>query len=440
MKSNRQILTGAAEPSLLCRYSLIILLCSTWSSASAQGGFCYSGLETVNFNIIDLSVSAGAGWQTDRLSLPGYFGAVNGASFIGSSDNFNINGYVKKYGNEPFFFPVGSGKDLRGLNISAPAAATDAYATAWIPGDPGLAMDLTMPFAGEHPVTAISSPLVAVSTLGQWDWQVGDAANLGEETTGTGNGLTVTVSIPDMTMFSLPWDLRLAGWDGTKWIDLSGKATANGNTENKSLTGTMVPGITAIAIASIKIPVFSAFQLTGLAGDCSVQLKWKVSDNAGINRFVVEQSADGVTYKEAATLNADRFLARNGYNVVIKQTEFVDYYRLKIIDDNGNSWYSNTVAFQINCGLDENVIVYPNPVRDQEKARLRITTAYRGPIRIMIVNNLGQQLGEVKETISSAITVIPVNGLPVASGIYYISIVKQDGSRLGETQRIIKQQ
>jgi hypothetical protein len=94
-------------------------------------------------------------------------------------------------------------------------------------------------------------PIAAVSTVGQWDWQVGNGNNLGAGTTGTGAGLIIKVSIPDLTQFSPAAGLRLVGWNGNNWIDLSKAATATGNTENSTLTGTMIPNITAIAIGRI---------------------------------------------------------------------------------------------------------------------------------------------------------------------------------------------
>lgn len=419
--------------------NLAALLNLAFFTAGAQGNFSFSGLESVNFGVIDLSVASRESWGTDRLVMPGYFSAVNGASYIGSSDNHNINGYVKKYGNEPFVFPVGSGSDLRTLKISAPFSATDAYATAWIPGDPGMGLDLTLPNAGPHAVTAVTAPLVAVSTVGQWDWQVGDAGNLGIGTTGTGYGVTITVSIPDMTMFGAAADLRLAGWNGSSWIDLSAAATATGNTENSLLTGTMIPGITAIAIASTSIDLSSSFNITGsVVGDCSVQLQWKAQGSAGISRFVVQQSADGERYQEVSTLNASNFPTENSYNIVVAQNEFVDYYKLKIIYNNGSVRYSNIVAFQVNCGLNEKLMVYPNPVQHQQTVNVRIATAYRGDVRILLISDVGQRLQEVKSNITSAITVVPVNVWPYANGIYFISVIKKDGSRLGETQRLLK--
>lgn len=223
------------------------------SKCYSQNNHVFSGGEMMNYGKIDISFIAKINWSSERNSLPGYYSVINYGLFIGYSDEANINGYIKKYGNTPFLFPVGNGKDLRTLEISAPAKSTDAYAVAWVEGDPSQQDDHTNPHAGRHPVTAIAGPIKEVSKVGQWDWQVGETGNLGDDATGDGRGLTITVSIPDMRSFAEASALRLVGWNGSNWIDLSKSATANGNTEDSQLSGTMISGISALAIGRVDV-------------------------------------------------------------------------------------------------------------------------------------------------------------------------------------------
>ncbi|MES2773603.1 MAG: hypothetical protein V4722_05440 [Bacteroidota bacterium] len=220
---------------------LTLLLCGAALMTLAQPNHVFSPGEAIAYGPVNLATAGAQGWSTDRAAIPGYFSAYQGATYTGASDAANVNGYVKKYGNDAFVFPVGTGTDLRTLSMSAPSLATEAYATAWILGNPTSTTDPTAPNAGLHPVSAVTVPIIAVSPVGQWDWQA---------TSGNGVGLTITVSIPDMTVFSPANSLRLVGWNGTSWIDLSGSNTASGNTENSTLSGTMVAGITAVGIGS----------------------------------------------------------------------------------------------------------------------------------------------------------------------------------------------
>ncbi len=204
------------------------------------------------FGTIDLSIDPNMRWTTARGADPGFFGLYDDARFIQYSDRYSIDGYLKKVGNSAFTFPIGDGVELRTLEISKPDRITDAYATAWIGGDPGIHPDPTPPHTGLHPTRQVRSPISSVSTVGQWDWLTGATGNLGVQSTGNGAGIRITVSTPDLSRFADKNELRLVGWNGSSWVDLSGRPSATGNNRNSKLTGTMIPGITAIGIGRIR--------------------------------------------------------------------------------------------------------------------------------------------------------------------------------------------
>lgn len=220
--------------------------------STAQTIFVESGAELVIPQSVNLMLHDAVKWQSARHAKPGFFDVLQQSTISGFSDFANIDGYIRKHGNTSFLFPVGNGSDIRTLEISSPHITSDAYATAWIQGDPGLIEDPTPPFSGLHPTKNTSYPIVAVSSIGQWDWLIGEHENLGEGTTGNGEGLIINVSIPDMTAFATKVELRLVGWNGSSWIDLSNAQTATGNKENDLLRGTMKKGISAIAIGKIQ--------------------------------------------------------------------------------------------------------------------------------------------------------------------------------------------
>lgn len=210
------------------------------------GNHVFSGGEATNYGTLDLAL--GGSWSTDRGATPGYFGAVGTASYTNASDAKNVNGYVKHYANatnQAFSFPVGSGTDYRNLSLSGTRSASSIIATAWIIGDPSSTTDPTAPSAGMHATTAVGAGITAVSTVGQWDWQ--DISN-------DAAGVTVTVSLPDVSSLGAAADLRLVGWNGTQWVNLSGTTGASGTTENSTLSGTMISGITAIGVGKAGLP------------------------------------------------------------------------------------------------------------------------------------------------------------------------------------------
>lgn len=422
--------------------TLKILLLSTLAALSgyAQGNHVFSGGEAVNFSVMDIPASGTSTWSTDRSSIPGYFSAVDNAAFTGCSDAANINGYIKKYGNKPFIFPIGNGNDLRTLEISSPVSATDAYATAWISGNPGENLDPTAPHAGAHSTLLFAAPIVAVSTAGQWDWQVGDAGNLGDGTTGTGNGLTITVSIPDMTAFANAVNLRLVGWDGSRWIDLSGAATATDNTENSTLSGTMIPGITAIAIGSVSLTLpLKLESFFASPFNCNASLNWRTSNEINTKNFEIQQNTDNTTYTTVAIVKASGNSAAANYSIQVSQPSGLAYYRLKMVDNNGAYTYSNISLCRTNCALKEFMTVYPNPVITGATLYLSFSTSYKGKAILTISTITGQRNITQTVTVNAGSNLVPINVNMLVSGTYLLGLNVPAGERIGSIQKFIKQ-
>ena len=293
----------------------------------------------------------------------------------GTTDAQHVNGYVSKTGNDAFTFPVGSGADRRTLSISAPATVTDQYSVSWIAGNPGTNGDPSNSNA-LHPTTAVTAPIASVSTQGQWDWI---------PVSGTGAGLTITVSLPAGVTAATATTLRLVGWNGTSWVNLSAAPNATGNAEGDSLSGTMIAGITAIGIGStsIVLPVtFGAF--AAQKQGCEAILNWTTLMEHNNDHFVVERSTDGRNFSSIGNIAAagnssaaqtytyyDRFPA-NGLN----------YYRITQVDVDGQRSSTEVKTLQFSCA-NGTVKVYPVPSRGilyvdmpagYEQAKIAVTT------------------------------------------------------------------
>ncbi|MDQ1089442.1 hypothetical protein [Siphonobacter sp. SORGH_AS_1065] len=161
-----------------------------------------------------------------------------GATYSGgTTDAQHVDGYVSKIGNTAFTFPIGSATDLRTLALAASTDASNHISAAWFAGSPATVTDPSD--NATHSVTSLTGPITGVSTVGFWDYI---------RVAGSG-AVNVTVSIPDVTSFGTAASLRLVGWNGSSWINLSGSTGASGNTENSTLSGTIPAGTTITALA-----------------------------------------------------------------------------------------------------------------------------------------------------------------------------------------------
>lgn len=421
---------------------IILLFLITISEGNTQGNRVFTGGELANYGLVDISAVNGVSWSTDRFALPGYFSAFDTANYIGCTDSANINGYIKKYGNQSFIFPIGSGNDLRTLEMSSPSVSTDAYASAWILGNPSLYLDPTQPNAGPHNINSFVAPIVVVSSDGQWDWQVGASGNLGQGTTGTGIGLRITVSIPNMVLFAQTSSLRLVGWNGIAWIDLSGGPTASNNIENSTLSGIMVGGITAIAIGSVELFPPLALKLVDFSSSskqCQTVLSWTTYNETNTELFNVEQSFDGIHFTRIETVIAARGPNDNFYEITIDQPAYLAYYRLHIKDTDGSFFYSEVISSRRDCNLREYLLVYPNPIAQHERLVLDFETYYRGKAEISIFNAIGQKIIVTPIQINKAHNLIWTDCQNLSAGTYLLVVLTSSGNQIGKTQKFIVQ-
>ena len=331
----------------------------------------------------------------------------------GTTDVQHIDGYVSKTGNTAFTFPVGSGTDLRTLSISAPVSALTEISTAWFAGDPGTVTDPSD--AAVHSITAFAAPIQSVSSAGFWDWI---------PVAGSDDGLTVTVSIPDLSASSvLPADLRLVGWDGTQWIDLSGSGNATDNTENSTLSGTIPAGITisAIGIGSINtlLPVhFSAFDV--LAEGCNVQLNWSTAMEVNNDYFIAERSTDGRTFTEIAKVQSlGNSMEMQHYNLTDEHpADGLNYYRIQQVDKDGKRSSTKIQSVAVRCADGDVIKVFPTV--SNNSVQVILPSGYE-EATVELLTTLGQKI-QVPIEGSKLSYRIRVNQL--ASAMYIIRIRK----------------
>lgn len=334
-----------------------------------------------------------------------------GATYTGGiSDTQHVNGYVGKIGNEAFTFPVGSGTDSRTLTIAAPASATAQLTTAY---------DTT---SVENP-GAVLGPIQSVFPFGSWDW-------IASATTDD-DGLAVAVSIPDVTGFALTANLRLVGWNGAQWIDMSGVPTASGNVENSTLSGTIPAGvsITQIGIGSVEFPLPVTLIAFGVRAEGQMALlNWATTEETNSDRFEIQQSSDVQNWQTIGNVKS------HGESNTLQSYDFVhlqpadgtNYYRLKMWDYDGIFAYSRiaTVTFEI-----EDIVISPNPVVDKLTLKVSDIGALE---RILIASASGKTMyDQLKQKDADLPRIIDVRGFP--SGVYIIRLTKANGTIIANT-------
>lgn len=115
-----------------------------------------------------------------------------------------------------------------------------------------------------------------------------------------------------------------------------------------------------ITVLSNQIQGVLASQLLNFNGEINgrvVTLQWKMSSGSNITHFEIERSADGIVFSTIGISD------NNDFDFIDRQPlNGVNYYRLKIVETNGNTYYSNILPFNLANAIAARL--YPNPVKN----------------------------------------------------------------------------
>lgn len=178
-------------------------------------------------------------------------------------------------------------------------------------------------------------------------------------------------------------------------------------------------GATSIALP-VKLISFNAH----MREDATVLVQWEVTDEVNAHTFIVERSVDGRSFIAVGRQDATYTDAKSEkYSFTDRTaTELLSslvYYRLQIMDKNGEVSYSSTFPVTVSqiSGL---VHASPNPVVNE--TRIFINARIGGAMQWKIHDNTGRIVMQGSEMLSKGNNSIPINVSKLPSGIYYVQI------------------
>ena len=157
-----------------------------------------------------------------------------------------------------------------------------------------------------------------------------------------------------------------------------------------------------------------------------VRLDWTVFCKQEADHFIVQRSNDGVSFSDVAQITgrpvineAESYTANDD---ITRVNADILYYRLMTVLKNGKRSNSNIISIRKRTGLNTDVQVLPNPVRDN--FQLVITTnASSSVAEIHLIDGNGKTLHTQKELVqpgSNSFNFSWTKGLP--SGLYYLQV------------------
>jgi len=192
------------------------------------------------------------------------------------------------------------------------------------------------------------------------------------------------------------------------------------NHKNGTLFNFALNGNTSNWVSLSALPV-NLVNFTGTKKDGANLLAWSTASEQNSSRFEVQRSENGSDFSTVGTVAA----AGNSDKVINYQYEdrplsnaSIYYYRLKMVDKDGSTKYSNVVIIKNSTSALSTV--YPNPARDRITININDNSLLNSKAVITDLN------GKVLQTITLTQTATPVNISQYMRGMYVVKFV--DGS------------
>ena len=183
------------------------------------------------------------------------------------------------------------------------------------------------------------------------------------------------------------------------------------------------------------LPIVLSF-FTGTANKCDAVLQWKTSTEINADKFVVEQSGNGLNFAAVAEVKSAGSSVGKTYHTSLSQPSGIMYYRLKLLDRDGRFIYSPVVTVRTVCGADDYLTVYPNPA--STNLTVSFHTSYKGAANLVIANAVGQKLFGKKIQVTVAANTINLDLSNYTPGVYMLYLADDSGVQIVEPQKVIK--
>ncbi len=154
-------------------------------------------------------------------------------------------------------------------------------------------------------------------------------------------------------------------------------------------------------------------------------LYWKVAEAQDLRWFEVERSGDGINFKKIGIVQA----AGNLYQFPDdKPLSNVNYYRLRIVEQNNHIFYSNIVVLKSNGKNDFNV--YPNPTKSH--VNVYCYSAQKRTVTINLYDMIGRSIRQQVINLNKGGNNFIVHLENVPAGTYLLTI-----NEMGESVRLV---
>lgn len=163
----------------------------------------------------------------------------------------------------------------------------------------------------------------------------------------------------------------------------------------------------------------------------ATQLYWTAENQTNFSFYEVERSNNGADF-EGITIKAPQQsgAAKEYYqhtDDLSGTTGNIFYYRLKMVDLDGQYKYSNIIMIRKDQKAIHGITISPNPVISSDNATVRMTATSNGNIELKIIDMSGRVMMQQQTRVTEGNNSITLNNLDkLQSGIYLLQMSNGD--------------
>lgn len=153
--------------------------------------------------------------------------------------------------------------------------------------------------------------------------------------------------------------------------------------------------------------------------ESTVDLNWIVQSEENLSHYVIERRHDSEEeFVEVSRINSKQV---SSYKATDKELTFdgTYFYRLRIVDNDGSSQYSEVIAVYFESESTEVISIYPNPATEY----LFVENNHTAQLQLYIVNSAGQEVVSIDVPEQSTKQIDLSN---FAKGLHFVSYIKDD--------------
>ena len=188
--------------------------------------------------------------------------------------------------------------------------------------------------------------------------------------------------------------------------------------------------------STVVLPINLLSFIAAKAGT-GVNLNWAVSSEINAKGYEVERSTgNGAAFSVIGNVAAT---GASNYSIIdASPLSGVSYYRLKMVDNDGQYKYSavRTVLFDGKAVLFD---VYPNPVTTNKIVLSLQQYNYEGKAQAVVTDIAGRSIQTTTINIVKGNNVLPLTVKSLASGTYFVGVYNANGELITANKKIVKQ-